>query len=202
MPAPPLPPPDVPIVNPETGLVDRDWYDWFRGLGVADTGGDVFDGQLAFPATQNPSSDPNTLDDYEEGDWTPVPTFATPGSFSFSPTAQAGRYVKIGKLVQFTLNLQGSTSNVGTASGQLRVTGLPFAHDTFSQQSGGSVVFAGINVAGFTTINAAIDSGNTFMYFVASKMGSGLGDVPVNVDATHVGTILVLAGGGTYRAAA
>src|SRR5678815_603330 len=28
-------------------------------------------GQYAFPSTQTPSSDPNTLDDYEEGTWTP-----------------------------------------------------------------------------------------------------------------------------------
>ncbi len=29
-------------------------------------------GQITFPATQNPSADANTLDDYEEGTWTPV----------------------------------------------------------------------------------------------------------------------------------
>ena len=28
-------------------------------------------GQLQFPATQNPSADPNNLDDYEENTWTP-----------------------------------------------------------------------------------------------------------------------------------
>ena len=29
-------------------------------------------GQITFPTTQVPSSDANTLDDYEEGTWTPV----------------------------------------------------------------------------------------------------------------------------------
>lgn len=29
-------------------------------------------GQIVFPATQNASSNANTLDDYEEGTWTPT----------------------------------------------------------------------------------------------------------------------------------
>ena len=29
-------------------------------------------GQIVFPATPNPSSNANTLDEYEEGSWTPV----------------------------------------------------------------------------------------------------------------------------------
>lgn len=85
-------------------------------------------GQLAFPATQNPSTNANTLDDYEEGTWTPVLAGEiTPGTQTY--TVQAGRYVKIGKMVM----LQGylSLSAVGaTCSGNLTVTGIPFASVT------------------------------------------------------------------------
>ena len=35
---------------------------------------------ITFPATQSASTNANTLDDYEEGTWTPVLTFATPGN--------------------------------------------------------------------------------------------------------------------------
>jgi len=31
----PLPPPDVALVDPETGLVTRDWYDFLRDLTAA-----------------------------------------------------------------------------------------------------------------------------------------------------------------------
>lgn len=56
-------------------------------------------GQIAFPATTVPSADANTLDDYEEGTWTPVLTFATPGDLSVAYSTQAGSYTKIGRQV-------------------------------------------------------------------------------------------------------
>src|SRR3990167_1606815 len=56
-------------------------------------------GQIAFPATQNASADANTLDDYEEGTWTPVFTFATPGDLSVAYSTQQAIYTKIGRVV-------------------------------------------------------------------------------------------------------
>jgi len=43
----------------------------------------IVDG-IGFPATQVASSDPNTLDDYEEGTWTPTLTNVTVGNGSFT----------------------------------------------------------------------------------------------------------------------
>ena len=83
-------------------------------------------GQLRFPTTQNPSSDPNTLDDYEEGSWTPTLTFSTPGNLSVTYTTQFGVYTKIGRLVHFELRVSASTFTHTTASGGLRIAGLPF----------------------------------------------------------------------------
>jgi len=48
---------------------------------------------IAFPATQVPSSDPNTLDDYEEGTWTPT----LGGTTTY--ILRNGGYIKIGKKV-------------------------------------------------------------------------------------------------------
>jgi hypothetical protein len=71
-------------------------------------------GQIAFPATQNASAGANTLDDYEEGTWTP--TFTATGA-TYSYTAQLGSYTKIGNRVfhsaQINLNTSGNT--LGTA---------------------------------------------------------------------------------------
>ena len=49
---------------------------------------------ITFPATQSASTDANTLDDYEEGTWTPRNSSGTALSCNGTP-----RYVKIGKQV-------------------------------------------------------------------------------------------------------
>lgn len=77
---------------------------------------------ITFPATQNASSDANTLDDYEEGTWTPAP-IATFGSLSYSGVInQYGRYVKIGNMVQCWFKL---TFTI-TGAGNTGISGLPF----------------------------------------------------------------------------
>ena len=79
---------------------------------------------ISFPATQSASSDANTLDDYEEGTWTP--NFQNNGSTS-NWTTKSGRYVKIGQQVTiwFT-NGGGGSSNGGSGSGAIILNGLPF----------------------------------------------------------------------------
>ena len=78
---------------------------------------------IAFPATQSASSDANTLDDYEEGTFTPVwlGTLSNPTA-TFS--VQLGRYTKIGNLVYVTVRLDNATYSGG--SGGLTIGGLPF----------------------------------------------------------------------------
>lgn len=75
-------------------------------------------GQLGFPAVQNPSADPNTLDDYEEGALTPT----VGGTATY--TAQTGTYVKVGRLVTFRLSLTINSIGTGLTNG---ISGLPFA---------------------------------------------------------------------------
>ena len=80
-------------------------------------------GQIRFPATQVPSSNVNTLDDYEEGTYTP-----TLGGASSNPTVtytiQTGVYTKIGNLVHVCARVAISATSGG--SGLLTMT-LPFA---------------------------------------------------------------------------
>lgn len=49
---------------------------------------------ITFPATQSASTDANTLDDYEEGTWTPKNSLG-----SNLPINNSATYIKIGKLV-------------------------------------------------------------------------------------------------------
>jgi len=83
---------------------------------------------ITFPATQSASTDANTLDDYEEGTWSPVPT-PNAGSIT-SYTVANTSYTKIGRLVQATARV--TITNIGTASQYLVISGLPFtAGSTF-----------------------------------------------------------------------
>lgn len=84
-------------------------------------------GQLQFPATQNASADPNTLDDYEEGTWTPTLTFATPGNLAVVYTTRLGTYTKVGRLVTLAFAAVTSGFSWTTSSGQFQITGAPFS---------------------------------------------------------------------------
>lgn len=64
-----------------------------------------------------------------EGTFTPTVTFATPGTLSVSYAQQWGWYTRIGNRVSFHLFVQ-FTPTKGTASGNFRINGLPFADAT------------------------------------------------------------------------
>jgi hypothetical protein len=80
-------------------------------------------GQIVFPAVQNPSAGANTLDDYEEGSWTPI-VGGGGGTSGQTYTAQVGTYVKVGQLVVASYQLQLSAK--GTITGNVQIQGLPF----------------------------------------------------------------------------
>jgi hypothetical protein len=77
---------------------------------------------ITFPATQSASNDVNTLDDYEEGTWTPVVVGTTTAGTGTYGT-QIGTYTKVGRAVSFTLTLAWSAH---TGTGNMYISGLPF----------------------------------------------------------------------------
>jgi hypothetical protein len=77
---------------------------------------------ITFPATQSASTDANTLDDYEEGTWTPAMSTTT-GSISFS--SASGTYTKIGRMV-YVRGSFGGTVTISSPTGDLKLTSLPF----------------------------------------------------------------------------
>jgi hypothetical protein len=77
---------------------------------------------ITFPATAVAATDPNTLDDYEEGTWTPVvegTTTAGTGTYS----GRGGNYYRIGSA---TLIRGDVTWTAHTGTGNLRISGFPF----------------------------------------------------------------------------
>lgn len=77
---------------------------------------------VSFPATASASSDANTLDDYEEGTFTPA--FSSTGA-TFAYSVQQGVYTKIGRQVCFSIYLQLDGAQTLTANA-VTITGLPF----------------------------------------------------------------------------
>ena len=76
---------------------------------------------ITFPATQSASTDANTLDDYEEGTWTPI---VTSGTGSLTAYTSSGTYIKVGKFVFIWFKFTITTA--GTAGGIANVASLPF----------------------------------------------------------------------------
>jgi hypothetical protein len=83
---------------------------------------------ITFPSTDlHYSTNANTLDDYEEGTWTPALSQSFVGISS--PTTVSGTYIKIGKLLFLTCYFY-KASGATSSSGQWRFEGIPFSLTT------------------------------------------------------------------------
>ncbi|HXG72580.1 MAG TPA: hypothetical protein VNJ04_18405 [Gemmatimonadaceae bacterium] len=107
-------------------------------------------GQIAFPAVQNPSTNINTLDDYEEGvvgSWTPNDASGAGLAFIVSGCW----YMKIGKM-----GLVGGTViyPVTADANPAKIGGLPFAVET-------NALFAQVTFTGESTLRFLKSGGGT-----------------------------------------
>jgi len=95
-------------------------------------------GQIAFPASQNPSANVNTLDDYEEGTWTPTYVAGSGAYGAITYTGTGGYYTKIGSLVNITGNIATNAFAIGTAPGTavVNIGGIPFTTATGTHYQG------------------------------------------------------------------
>jgi hypothetical protein len=118
-------------------------------------------GGITFPATQSASSDANTLDDYEEGTWTPAQGsgLTVVGTYSSS-----GRYTKIGRSVTIEFSVAGSTS-ITLASTGLICSGVPFTYALLGYGTGG-------NASGSTQLGCVLGGSNS-VYALQSSSASG-----------------------------
>lgn len=118
---------------------------------------DVLTGQLSLPATQNPSSNANTLDDYEEGTWTPSPTGFTIVNGT-GGVAWSGTYTKIGRLVKVTMlaTITGTATIASAGGGTTFISNLPF-----SATAADTLTVSGPGLPNYPIGN--IQSGSAFM---------------------------------------
>jgi hypothetical protein len=120
---------------------------------------------INFPDTQVASSDVNTLDDYEEGNFT-VTIISGDGTGAIS--AEEGEYVKIGKVVHFRITFTVSANFTNTG-----IDGLPFQ----STNSGSpSSIVGGFGVMTSASndepIFASVSAGTTQVYFYSGTDAS------------------------------
>jgi hypothetical protein len=129
------------------------------GVNKLQVSGTVKANGVAFPATQVASADANTLDDYEEGTWTPGIAFG--GSSTGWVIVSAGKYLKIGK--GWWLEGSISITTVGSATGQSTITGLPVNTQTGNETGACNTV----NGTGMPTAPCifAIGGGSTSLWF-------------------------------------
>lgn len=123
-------------------------------------------GQVKFPASQNASSDANTLDDYEEGTFTP--TVAAQAGTLTSTSSSDCHYTKNGRDAKVAADIV--LTNVGTGTGQLIVS-TPFtpafaAHGSCSEH-------AAVGTGGSARMNASDAHIYCYTYNNGSFLTSG-----------------------------
>ena len=119
---------------------------------------------ITFPATQSASTDANTLDDYEEGTWTPTIQGLSGGACVMT-SGVSGVYTKIGNVVYCTCSII-TWSSKTTLLNNVILSGLPFPFRSgqrfagnFGTSPGGSLSFTGQPVFG-------ADGGASYAWFI------------------------------------
>ena len=149
-------------------------------LGVGNATPSTSGAGITFPATQSASSDANTLDDYEEGTFTPfVRGASTQGTASYN--RQIGIYTKIGNRVFFTISIEWLS---GTGTGALGLGGLPFTQNGNSYDIPYAVSECGDIAWDANYMPTPIGIHNTTVIFLnASRVGASGSSINTSYDA-------------------
>ena len=128
---------------------------------------------ITFPATQSASTDANTLDDYEEGTWTPTIAVNFSSTAGITYSIQTGRYTKVGNLV----HVQGYflLSNKGAVSGNLTMINLPFPNNNIANSYAAPIlgIKGGINagLAGYSLVGDFAPNTTGFIIYSGNATG-------------------------------
>jgi hypothetical protein len=118
---------------------------------------------ITFPATQSASTDGNTLDDYEEGTWTPT---IGVGLSTTGPVTTNGKYTKVGNLV--TIYASVSATTISCSNVALIIGSIPFSainiYTTGIQVNGAVTAFSGLQMSGATGIYSTAISSTSSIY--------------------------------------
>jgi hypothetical protein len=133
----------------------------------------------------------------QEGSWSPVLTFDTPGNLNVAYAHQVGRYIVKDGWIFTEFSIQTSTFTHTTASGNLRITGLPVSHvNVTGLITGGALAeFGGITKANYTQFSAWLLGATNIINIRASGQGQApatvvTGDCPTGGAITLRGVLV------------
>ena len=159
------------------------------GIGVGATAAGA--GGIAFPATAVAVADVNTLDDYEEGTFTPVLSFDG-GTTGITYAIQSGSYTKIGNRVEWSCYI--TLTSKGSSTGAAGISGVPFA--SANSDNAYASVSVRASVVTYTGMIMAIHAKNTAT--VTFEQLSEAGSNTSMTDANFANTSNILLSG-SYR---
>ncbi len=133
-------------------------------------------GGLAFGSD---SAAANTLDDYEEGNWTAV---LSDGTNNATTDTSNCTYEKIGRQVTVRIGWF-STSSLGSVTGNIRITGLPYAaassgFDNYAVYAG---IAGGLAITAGHTVSGSIPQSTTYIQLAVWDAATGT----TNMQATE-----------------
>ena len=153
---------------------------------------------IKFPATQVASTDANTLDDYEEGTYTPTISFGNNSvGVAYNSTNTSGNYQKIGRMVKIDFRL--TLTNKGSSTGVARVS-LPFTASTQARPGSNTLPY-GINFNAYadtTAVNTSVVgqaavAGTTTADLYHTLSGASLTNVNISDNSDFIGNLLYIA---------
>lgn len=129
---------------------------------------------IDFSANTNaPGMTSELLDWYEEGVWTPEIAFATNGDLAVTYDLRSGTYTRIGRQVTVSFILTTTAFTHTTASGVLRITGLPFNAGNTFQHTAAVTLLQGVTKANYTCFGFYANAGSKDLTSSASGSGKG-----------------------------
>ena len=153
------------------------------GVATANANGGVLQlkSGITFPATAVAATDANTLDDYEEGTWTPVVAgITTAGTGTY--TTQSGSYTKIGRIVTVTCELAWSAH---TGTGNTAITSLPFFNSGLL--SAGAIYASNMNFGTLATqLTAFVTYNDNNILFRGMINNASRADVPIDTSVDNL----------------
>lgn len=176
---------DAGVVAGDAGLVYNKTTDALTAGSLVLT-----NGQIVFPATQVASANANTLDDYEEGTWTPV-LGGDGGESGQTYTTQAGSYTKIGNVCTALFFV--TLSVKGTITGNAVIKGLPFASNAY---------YAATTIGYWVTSTGFVFLGGSANPFTSAIYLRGLtvaGSLSANVTTANLANGNQIIGSFTYQ---
>lgn len=156
-------------------------------------------GQIAFPATAVPSADANTMDDYEEGTWTPV-IAGNEGVSGQTYSVQTGKYTKTGRGVSASFST--TLTAKGTITGSyLIIAALPFncvSANAFYHETC-PFYFENLAINCISLVGVTINASNNIFIWVATAAQASL--TRTNPATNYILNTTMLTGAITYTVA-